>query len=229
VTSWIPTDTLLLFVGSSLALLVAPGPAILYVVAESFRGGRRAGVVASFGLTAGILVHVAAATLGLSALLAASAVLFGIVKYAGAAYLSWLGVDYLRKRRRAEKRGGDGRAREAPPARAVGDGRFFRRGFVINTLNPKVAVFFLAFFPQFASPLRGDLTLQLLALGLLFALLTLAVDVAYAVTAGTAADAVRRRFGTEPGGRLARWGGYTPGLVYLGLGLAAALAPIERR
>lgn len=221
----IDLDSFLVFVGASLLLLVAPGPAILYVVAESLDKGRRSGVVASAGLTAGNLVHVAAAVVGLSALFATSAAAFAALKYAGAAYLIYLGLKQLRDRWRKGR--GDEKAPSLEPTPRGPDAdpwRGFRRGLVVNVLNPKIAIFFLAFFPQFIDPARGSATLQLLALGLVFAFLTLAVDVAYALAAGTAAAVARRRWSGRPGA-LARAAGYLPGVVYLGLGVAAALVP----
>jgi len=228
----IDPSQLLVFLGASFVLLVVPGPAILYLVAESLDRGRRSGIVAAAGLTAGNFVHVMAASVGLSALVATSALAFGVLKYAGAAYLVFLGVKQLLDRRRcgrkpaAEASGaaGAGAAKVANP----GPRKSFRRGLVVNVLNPKVALFFLAFFPQFVDPGRGSASLQLLVLGLLFVVLTLLVNVGYAVTAATVADLVRRRSAGKMGA-VARIGGYLPGVVYIVLGVTAALAPVERR
>lgn len=227
-------DSALVFLGASMLLLIAPGPAILYVVAESLGKGRRSGVIASAGLTAGNLVHVVGATAGLSALLATSALAFGILRYLGAAYLLYLGCRQIRRRWRSRH---DGSQPPAAPglwaggedATAQGEPwRTFRRGLLVNVLNPKIALFFLAFFPQFVDPFRGSATLQVVVLGVAFALLTLLVDVAYALAVGSAADFLRRgrRRRRSP---VARVAGYLPGVVYIGLGLAAALAPVERR
>ncbi len=220
----IDTDQLLFFLGASFVLLVVPGPAILYLVAESLDRGRRFGIVASAGLTAGNFVHVVAASVGLSALLATSALAFGVLKYAGAGYLVYLGVKQLLNRRRCRQEP----AAEAPGvgAATVGKARpwhSFRRGLVVNVLNPKIALFFLAFFPQFVDPGRGSASLQLLVLGLLFVALTLLVNVAYAVAAGSVADLFRRRSSGRMGA-VARAGGYFPGVVYIVLGVTAALA-----
>ena len=224
----IDPDSFFFFLGASLLLLVAPGPAILYVVAESLDKGRRSGVIASTGLSAGILVHVAGATVGLSALLATSALTFSVLKYAGAAYLVFLGIRQLRDRWLARSEPQAPARQSRPSVEDADPWSSFRRGLVVNILNPKIALFFLAFFPQFVDPTRGSATLQLLSLGLVFALLTLLVDVSYALAAGTAADLARRRWAGRMGA-LARAGGYLPGAVYIGLGVAAALAPVERR
>lgn len=124
--------TLLVFAGASVALLVFPGPSVIYIVTRSVEQGRRAGLVSMLGVEAGGLVHVAAAALGISALVASSATAFSIVKYAGAAYLVYLGVQRWR-------RGGEDPGRPEPQARA----ELFRQGMVVNVLNPKTAIFFL--------------------------------------------------------------------------------------
>ena len=149
-----------LFVGAALVLLLIPGPVVLYIVGRSVEHGRRAGLVSIGGIHAATLVHVAAAALGLSAVLASSALAFGVVKYAGAAYLIWHGL---------RKIFGRGEAAEAPPrAGNAAMRRLFRDGFVVNLLNPKTAIFFLAFLPQFVEPGRGHVAMQVAVLGLLF-------------------------------------------------------------
>src|SRR5215204_27798 len=152
---------LVLFVGAALLLLVVPGPAVLYVVMQSVSHGRRAGIASVAGITTGTLVHIAAATVGLSALLASSALAFDVVKYLGAAYLIVIGVRRLAGLERHEER--------ARSPRNLG--RLYRQGIVVNTLNPKTALFFLAFLPQFVDPNRGIAWVQILLLGLLFATL----------------------------------------------------------
>ncbi len=228
----IDTDQLLLFIGASVVLLVVPGPAILYLVAESLDRGRRSGIAASAGLTAGNMVHVAGAAAGLSALLATSALAFSILKYAGAAYLVYLGVRQLASRWRAgDEPAAAETSNEATDVAMEKGARpwySFHRGLVVNILNPKVAIFFLAFFPQFVDPSRGSASLQLLFLGLLFAVLTLLVNVSYVIAAATVAELVRRRAAGRMG-PLASAAGYVPGVVYIALGVTAALAPVERR
>ncbi len=194
-----------LFCLAALALLAIPGPAVLYVVVQSAEQGRRVGLASVAGIHLGTLVHVAAARAGLSALIVASALAFSVVKYAGAAYLVYLGIRKVLERSSPEHRD----PRPEPLRRA------FVRGIVVNVLNPKTALFFLAFLPQFVDPDRGGVWSQALGLGLVFVGLGLVSDSLYAFVAGTAAAALRRHR------RVMRYGS---GLVYVGLGAAAGLA-----
>jgi threonine/homoserine/homoserine lactone efflux protein len=198
-----------LFVIASLALLVTPGPAVLYIIARSVQQGRAAGLVSVLGIHLGTSVHVAAAALGLSALLMSSALAFAVVKYLGAAYLIWLGVRTLM----AKESEADA---PAPPRAPLG--RVFRDGFVVNLLNPKTGLFFLAFLPQFVAPALGGVHWQILALGAIFMALGILSDGAYAVAAGSLADWLRgnRRF--------QRFQRRFAGAAFIGLGLTAALA-----
>ena len=207
-------STLLVFAGAALALIVIPGPAVLFILAQSVEHGRRAGVVSALGVATGGLVHIVAAAAGISALVVSSATAFSIVKYAGAAYLVYLGIRRLLER-------ADRDAGSVPqPARAA---RIFRRGMVVNVLNPKTALFFLAFLPQFVDPDRGGVLPQILLLGSLFVLLALLSDSLYALAAGAVAARVRR------GARRSREvGRYASAAVYLGLGTATALASRHR-
>ncbi len=206
---------LALFVGAALLLLVVPGPSVLYIVTQSVSHGRRAGIVSVAGITTGTLVHIVAATVGLSALLASSALAFDVVKYVGAAYLIAVGI-----RRLAGWERGVG-----APARGTRDlGRLYRQGIVVNTLNPKTALFFLAFLPQFVDPGRGTPWLQILALGLLFAALGFFSDGAWALVAGTLGERLRRSR------RFPAVQRYVSGSVFVGLGAVAALtAPVKQR
>ena len=204
-----------LFVGAALALLVIPGPAVLYLVGRSIEQGRRAGLVSILGIHAATLVHVAAAALGLSALLASSALAFGIVKYAGAAYLIWLGLRKLLARVPVDA--GDTFA--AQP----GNRHLFREGFVVNLLNPKTALFFLAFLPQFIDVSRGQIGIQIAFLGILYTLLGLLTDGMYALAAGTAGNWLRR---SRLYLQIER---YVSGTLLVGLGLTAALADGARK
>ena len=206
--------SLAIFVAAALALLLTPGPAVLYIVARSIDQGRRAGLVSMLGVHAGTLVHIGAAAAGVSAILAASATAFGVVKYLGAGYLVYLGLRRLRHRAPAF----------APVAR---EQRRLRRAFwdgvVVNVLNPKTALFFLAFLPQFVDVSRGHVGLQTLTLGVIFVLLGLVTDGGYAVTAGAAAQWLRGhpRFVTsEP---------WISGSMYIGLGVVAALSSSHRK
>jgi threonine/homoserine/homoserine lactone efflux protein len=204
---------LALFVGAALLLLVVPGPSVLYIVTQSVSHGRRAGLVSVAGITTGTLVHIAAATVGLSALLASSALAFDVVKYLGAAYLIVVGIRRLA-----------GWEREASPAldRTRDLGRLYRQGIVVNTLNPKTALFFLAFLPQFVDPDRGAAWSQILALGLLFAVLGFVSDAMWALVAGTLGERLRRSR------RFPLVQRYVSGSVFVGLGAVAALtAPVK--
>jgi threonine/homoserine/homoserine lactone efflux protein len=194
---------------------LSPGPAVLYIVARSVEQGRIAGLASVCGITTGTLVHVLAAALGLSALLASSALAFAIVKYAGAGYLIYIGV------RRILSRLDTPVAQAKQPARSLG--RVYRDGFVVNLLNPKTALFFLAFLPQFVDPSRGEVVFQIAFLGLLFALMGLASDGLYALAAGTAGRWVKRN------SHFLRWERYVTGGVFIGLGVTAAFAGNGRK
>lgn len=210
----IPDPTRLgIFMLAALALLLTPGPAVLYIVARSIDQGRRAGLVSMLGVHAGTLVHVAAAAAGLTALLAASAAAFSTVKYLGAAYLVYLGIRKLLDRAPAA----GGRHGDGPPLR-----RAFLDGIVVNVLNPKTALFFLAFLPQFVDVSRGHVGTQILVLGGLFVSLGLITDGSYALTAGSAAQWLRRHHRFVAGER------WVSGGMYIGLGLAAAVASGQR-
>jgi threonine/homoserine/homoserine lactone efflux protein len=199
-----------LFAAAGTLLLLTPGPAVLYVVARSVEQGRIAGLTSVFGITTGTLVHVLASTLGLSALLASSAFAFALVKYAGAAYLIYMGVRRILTRAEAA----------AEPCKLPGRslGRLYRDGFIVNLLNPKTALFFLAFLPQFVDPARGSVPIQIAFLGLLFTLMGMTSDALYAIVAGTAAQWVKRQ------SRYLDWERFVTGSVFIGLGLAAGLA-----
>jgi threonine/homoserine/homoserine lactone efflux protein len=207
-------STLVLFGGAALALLVVPGPAVLYIVAQSIEQGRVAGLVSMLGIQVGGLVHVAAAALGLSALLVQSALAFSIVKYAGAAYLVYLGLRRLLSRERLEA------GAERPP-KALG--RLFRQGIVVNVLNPKTALFFFAFLPQFVDPDAGAVGLQIALLGVLFIAIAVVSDGLYALAAGTASHWLR----SSP--RFLRAERWVSGSVLVGLGAATALSGSGRK
>ena len=198
------------FAVAALALLLTPGPAVLYIVARSVEQGRVAGLISVCGITTGTLVHILAASLGLSALLASSALAFSVVKYAGAAYLITIGVRRILDRRAAPA------APMGLPSRSLW--RLYRDGFVVNLLNPKTALFFLAFLPQFVDPSRGAAALQIAFLGLLFALMGLTSDGLYAIAAGSAGRWLRRN------GSVLKWERYVTGGVFIGLGVTAAFA-----
>jgi threonine/homoserine/homoserine lactone efflux protein len=200
---------LAVFVVAALALLIVPGPAVLYVVTRSIHQGRRAGLASVLGIHVGTLVHIAAATAGLSALILSSALAFTAIKFAGAAYLVALGLWTLFARQGGVeiRVGGDRRLR-----------RVFAQGIVVNVLNPKTALFFLAFLPQFVDP-NGDMpALQIAFLGVLFGSLGLVTDSLWALAAGTAGGLLRGSRGFLQTQR------YVAGSVYIGLGVVTAFA-----
>jgi threonine/homoserine/homoserine lactone efflux protein len=205
-----PANDLLLFSTAALILLVIPGPSVLYVVARSLDQGRRAGLASTSGISTGTLAHVVAATLGLSALLLSSATAYSLVKYAGAAYLFYLGIKKFRERPNIDS--------EEKHVQALPLRRVFVQGVVVEALNPKTALFFFAFLPQFVNPARGQVSLQFLTLGMLFTLLGFTSDSIWALTAGSAAGWLRRNQGFSRNQR------YISGTVYLGLGMATAVS-----
>ena len=198
-----------LFVVASLALLLTPGPAVLFIVARSIAHGRMAGLVSVLGIHLGTIVHITAAAVGLSALVVSSALAFAIVKYFGAAYLIWMGIRTFMAKDPDPV---------APSVAAEPLHRVFRDGFVVNLFNPKTAIFFLAFLPQFVDPARSAVHWQILVLGLTFMGLGILSDAGFALVAGMAGDFLRRnrRFL-----RLQRW---FAGTSFIGLGVTAAMA-----
>ena len=199
-----------LFISAALILLLIPGPAVLFIVARSVEQGRIAGFVSDLGIHTATLVHVLAAALGLSALLASSALAFSIVKYAGAAYLIWLGLTKILSRPEPSHGGVDGKG--------YSYGRLFRDGFIVNLLNPKTALFFLAFLPQFIDVDRGHVAMQIVFLGLLFTALGLASDGCYTLAASAAGHWLKRSRSYLNFER------YVSGVLFIGLGLTAAIA-----
>jgi threonine/homoserine/homoserine lactone efflux protein len=202
-------STLVLFLVAALALLVTPGPAVFYIVARSIDQGRLAGIISVLGIAVGTLFHVAAATLGISALLLSSALAFAVVKYLGAAYLVYLGVRKLL----AQDEVGQPTLLEQREL-----SRIFWQGVIVNLLNPKTALFFFAFLPQFVDPARGSVTMQILVLGVLLVVMGVASDGAYALLAGSAGHWLRNNM------RFVRGQRYVAGSVYIALGITAAVA-----
>lgn len=198
------------FVFAAMAMLLAPGPAVLYIVARSVEQGRVAGLISVCGITSATLVHALAASLGLSALLVSSAFAFSLVKYAGAAYLITIGMRRILDRHSAPVAAG--------PLTQRSLWRLYRDGFVVNLLNPKTALFFLAFLPQFVDPARGGVAFQIAFLGLLLALMGLMSDGLYALAAGSAGRWLKRS------GSVLRWERYVTGGVFIGLGVTAVFA-----
>ena len=197
-----------LFVLAAVTLLLIPGPAILYVVARGVEGGRPAGLVSCLGIEVGTLLHSSFAAVGLSAVVASSAAAFTVVKWAGAAYLVYLGLKNF-----------FGREEEAENVRVEQEPlrRVFVQGVLVQVLNPKVALFFLAFLPQFVDPSRGPVWTQTLILGATLGVIGFFTDGFFALLGGTAGDWLKRR-----GTKLRRTGRYLTGGVYLALGVASA-------
>ena len=209
-----PTQ-LLMFIVAGWLLNLTPGPDVLYIVSSALKSGVRAGVVAALGIVSGCFVHVFAAALGVGALLAASATAFSVLKWAGAAYLMWMGIKLL-----LAKGGGSAVVPAGVSAEEVSVDlwRVFRQGFLTNLLNPKVALFFLAFVPQFIAPGTEDKVTAFLLLGLLFNVNSLPINFGYAWLAGWAS----RRVGTVQ--RAMHWMDRAAGLMFIGFGLKLALS-----
>jgi threonine/homoserine/homoserine lactone efflux protein len=201
-------STLALFSLAAVALAVVPGPAVAYIVTQSVDKGRRAGIVSAFGIASGGLVHVVAATVGLSALIASSATAFTAVKLVGAAYLIVVGIRRMLSHDEPEP---------PPESEPTPLRQLYAQGVVVNVLNPKTALFFLAFLPQFVDR-DGSVALQVGILGLLFASIALLSDLTYALLADALAGRVRRS------GRAARVRRFATGGIFVALGVSAAAA-----
>ncbi len=199
---------LYLFLGATLALLLVPGPAVLYITARSANQGRLAGLVSVLAIETANFLQAVAATLGLSAILLSSALAFDVVKYLGAAYLIYLGVRKLLLPAAGILKG---------DVKAESLARIYWQGFAINLLNPKTALFFFAFLPQFVDSTKGNVTTQTLLLGAIFVGLALITDSLYALLASSLAERMRGSQHFQKGQR------YFAGLVYVGLGITTAL------
>jgi threonine/homoserine/homoserine lactone efflux protein len=202
------SSTYAVFLATAIVLLLVPGPAVLYVVTRSIEMGRSGGLASVAGITTGTIVYIGLAAAGLSSLLLASTAAFDAIRYIGAAYLLWLGV------RRLLGRGLDELEAEAPPRTRR---RAYAQGVFVNLTNPKTIVFIFAFLPQFVDPDAAHAWLQVLVLGLSFALLGFFSDSMYALAAGTVSDRLR---GSAVIARVQRWVG---GSVLVGLGILAAV------
>lgn len=208
------TSRLTLFFITAFVILVTPGPAVLYIIARSVDQGRLAGIVSTLGVGFGTMFHVAAAALGISALLATSAVAFSVLKYLGAAYLIYLGI------RKLMERDPDAGQRVRVPESL---GRIFWQGVVVNVLNPKTALFFLAFLPQFIDVPRGHATLQMILLGLLFVVMGIFSDGVWALFAGSAGSWLKNHLGFLRAQR------YFSGSVFIALGVIMAVSGQNRK
>ncbi|KAA3648087.1 MAG: LysE family translocator [Chloroflexi bacterium] len=208
-------STIYLFIIAAATLVIIPGPAVLYIVARGINHGRVGGIVSVLGIESGAFFHVAAASLGLSAILTSSALAFSVVKYLGAAYLIYLGIrSFLAKDEFEVEDGEDtsGSLRE-----------IYTQGVIVNALNPKTALFFLAFLPQFVNTQRGDIPLQFLLLGLLFVLVATISDGLYALLSGTLGGWLKQNL------QILRAQKYFAGSVYIALGLVTAFSGTDRK
>ncbi|HXE32325.1 MAG TPA: LysE family translocator [Verrucomicrobiae bacterium] len=201
--------SLLIFVSAAALLLAIPGPAVFYIVGRSIGQGRNAGLVSALGIGVGTLIHTLAAAVGLSALLVSSATAFSVVKYLGAAYLVYLGIQRLRSKQPLAA-ASDTTAPQATLARV------FSQGIVVNVLNPKTALFFFAFLPQFIDPARGHVATQILSLGVLFACMGTTSDSLWALFSGSVAGWLRNNQ------RWMRNERYVSGGILISLGVATA-------
>ena len=206
---------LLTFSAAALVLLLIPGPAVLYIVSQSVEHGRRAGLTATLGVHAGTMVHLTAAALGLSAILVSSSLAFTTVKLLGAGYLICLGLRALL--------GSEGEAATAPAAREVRLVRVFRQGVLVNVTNPKTALFFFAFLPQFLDRGAGRLPLQIALLGLVFTCIGLITDSSWALASGLAAGWIKAN------ARYTRIQRRVSGCLFIVLGLVTAFVGSQRR
>jgi threonine/homoserine/homoserine lactone efflux protein len=203
------SSQLYLFLIASLALLLTPGPAVLYIVARSINQGRMAGIVSVLGVETANFFHASAAALGLSAILLSSAIAFDAVKYLGAAYLIYLGIRKIV-------------AREDQGKSEVGKqeslSRIYSQGFVVNLFNPKTALFFFAFLPQFVNTSNGNITLQIFLLGIIFVVIGMITDSSYALISSSIANQLNANQ------NFARNQRYFTGLIYIGLGVVTAFS-----
>lgn len=199
-------STLWIFVLAAFALIVTPGPSVLYIVARSIEQGRLAGVVSALGIATGTMVHIAAAAFGISAILMTSATAFTIVKLLGAAYLIYLGIRTLMQKDHAVEV-------EVEEQKLS---RIFTQGMIVNVLNPKTALFFFAFLPQFVDPVRGSAAVQIFMLGMIFNVIAISSDSIYAIIAGTI------RVWLKQSKSFWRRQRYFSGSVYILLGLGTA-------
>lgn len=203
-----PWHSLLLFMAAGLALNVTPGPDMLYVAARSASEGRAAGIVSALGIATGTLFHISAVALGLSALLATIPIAYTAIRIGGAMYLIYLGIRAIASHV----------ADRPSPIRRASLPTIFRQGVITNVLNPKVALFFLAFLPQFVDPARGEPALQIVVLGLIFD--TSGTIVNFAVAVGASGATGRARVNKRVSGILHK----LTGVIFIGLGLRIAVA-----
>ena len=198
------------FISASLVILLSPGPGVVYVTARSLSQGRKAGLISALGLSAGAFVHVLAAIVGLSSILLASATAFTVVKFAGAAYLIYLGLRMIFSRQQETA--------EAAPPEPAPLSRLFADGVIVSILNPKIAIFFLAFLPQFIDPSGANPAVQILVLGAVYCTLSVITDGGYALLAANLREWAGERLRLKKASRMLNGG------VFVALGIQTALA-----
>jgi threonine/homoserine/homoserine lactone efflux protein len=201
-------STLYCFLGASMALTVAPGPDNVFVLTQGIARGRRAAIVTALGMCSGVTVHTTAAALGISAIFYSSALAFNLIKFAGAAYLLYLAFRTLKDRRSVRLSSAD----NSPPM------ALYKRGFIMNVLNPKVAMFFLAFLPQFVNPSEGHIPLQMLLLGFTFMAQAVVIFTMIGYFSGSIGDYILSR------PKIARRFDWLTAGVFTALGIKLALA-----
>jgi threonine/homoserine/homoserine lactone efflux protein len=201
------------FISVASIMVFMPGPNTLYIIARSIQQGRLAGIISSLGVQVGTMLHIAAATLGLSALLMSSALAFNLVKYAGAAYLIYLGIKTFITKDKIE----------SPKVNKATLSKVFYQGAVVNLLNPKTALFFFAFLPQFIDVSRGAIAMQVVLLGAILVFLGTLSDSIYALASGSIGNWLRGNL------KFLRMQRYFAGGVYIGLGAATALTGTHRK
>ncbi len=210
--------SLIIFISAAFALLISPGPAVLFIIARSLEQGRMAGIISTLGIALASLVHAFFAAVGLSALLMQSALAFSIIKYLGAAYLIYLGIRTLMTKAKPHS------LQSVEPVPVM---KLFRQGFIVNLFNPKTTLFFLAFLPQFVDPSRGSALVQIFVLGLIFTVMAVISDSVYAIVAGMAKEWLLGG-SSRASLRAARAQKYVAGTIYIALGITTALSGSNR-
>lgn len=210
VTTMPAISTLLTFAVAATLLIIVPGPNVIYIITRGIDQGRRAAIASAAGVEAGMLFHIGAAVLGLSALVASSELLFNIVKYVGAGYLIWMGIGSLRAR--------SAKFETQEISCRASYSRLFAQGMIVNVLNPKVGLFFIAFLPQFIDPSRGNSTVQILVLGGVFVAIAVISDLVYAFASGAIGSWLNARES------IARQRDRFAGVVHILLGTVAAVS-----
>lgn len=196
--------TLSAFIVVVISLFLIPGPAVLLTITQAARSGRKTGILTGLGIATGDFLHVIFAAIGLSAILMTSAFAFNVVKFAGVAYLLYMGIQAIFTKSKAT---------DLPEVALISGPRAYGQGILVEALNPKTALFFLAFFPQFVNPANGSTIVQFLILGTIF----VAMSIIYTTILAIGTEPISRIL--KRGTRFGQWGGKVVGLVYIGIGL----------